>query len=394
MDEVDQLIQAKRAYLVAPAGCGKTHLIARAVARRKQGRDLILTHTHAGVAALRKKCKELGASTSHHQVETIAGWALKFASAFPKTSRICTCTPRQNHQWNEVYEAATRVISVPPIQEILRCSYAGVYVDEYQDCNYHQHELILKLADVLPCRILGDPLQGIFDFDECIDWEKHVPSNFDALPEMGRYWRWEKSNPKLGLFLKKTRELLQAGKDLDLRKWRAVKWSESSDYLAPSRESLRIAADQNATVVAILRFKPQCHDFMSRLNNMFTCLEPLQCEDLIKTAENLESMQGFARGRTLLDFACACMTQVSTRMRAVIGAIEEDRKPSKRCSCTEQVRAVVNAMEDSSVLALLNAFEKIRLLPGVRFRRDELFFEMLRALREYGSGDYCLSGPV
>jgi hypothetical protein len=37
-------------------------------------------------------------------------------------------------------------------------------VDEYQDCSLDQHELICLLSEILPCRILGDPLQGIFSF--------------------------------------------------------------------------------------------------------------------------------------------------------------------------------------------------------------------------------------
>ena len=44
-------------YVVAPAGFGKTHLIADAV-KLSAGRQLILTHTHSGVDALKKKLKK------------------------------------------------------------------------------------------------------------------------------------------------------------------------------------------------------------------------------------------------------------------------------------------------------------------------------------------------
>ena len=40
------LAKSKRSLVVAPAGCGKTRLIADAV-RQGEGRQLILTHTHA-----------------------------------------------------------------------------------------------------------------------------------------------------------------------------------------------------------------------------------------------------------------------------------------------------------------------------------------------------------
>ena len=53
------------------------------------------------------------------------------------------------------------------------------YVDEYQDCSNIQHVLISSLADILPCRILGDPLQAIFDFaDHPVDWDTSVYPEF------------------------------------------------------------------------------------------------------------------------------------------------------------------------------------------------------------------------
>ena len=45
-------------YVVAPAGFGKTHTIAQATSL-STGRQLVLTHTHAGVNALRKKMRAL-----------------------------------------------------------------------------------------------------------------------------------------------------------------------------------------------------------------------------------------------------------------------------------------------------------------------------------------------
>ena len=109
-----------------------------------------------------------------------------------------------------------------------------MYVDEYQDCSIPQHNLILKLAEVLPCRILGDPLQGIFDFrkNECVDWERHVSPNFDALPEMDTYWRWEKANPRLGTWLKWFRKKIISGGSIDLCKG-PVTWRKAEHYVTP-----------------------------------------------------------------------------------------------------------------------------------------------------------------
>lgn len=58
MPEAADLIGLGNAAIVAPAGHGKTELIANVAALGR--RALILTHTHAGVHAIRSRMKRLG----------------------------------------------------------------------------------------------------------------------------------------------------------------------------------------------------------------------------------------------------------------------------------------------------------------------------------------------
>ena len=62
-----------KGYVIAPAGFGKTHLIAMAI-NLGSDRQLILTHTFAGVNALKKKTQVLGVPASKHHIDTIASW--------------------------------------------------------------------------------------------------------------------------------------------------------------------------------------------------------------------------------------------------------------------------------------------------------------------------------
>ncbi|HEX04453.1 MAG TPA: hypothetical protein ENH10_04765, partial [Bacteroidetes bacterium] len=227
MTDAKQLASAERAALIAPAGYGKTHMIAEAVANHSKGKQLILTHTHAGVDALRKKLRLLGASSSSFHVETIAGWALKYAASYPMLSSLDIQKPRAQ-DWNLVYPAARIVIADTPVTSVVSRTYAGVYVDEYQDCTIDQHDLILALADILPCRILGDPLQGIFDFKgmKPVNWVDHVDSNFESLQELEYPWRWKDKNVALGEWLKEVRQKLLSREPIDL----AATPSRSMDY--------------------------------------------------------------------------------------------------------------------------------------------------------------------
>lgn len=62
------LAGAPRGVLTAAAGCGKTDAIAASVASAEDGRQLILTHTHAGVKALRQRLQKYEAANDHYHV--------------------------------------------------------------------------------------------------------------------------------------------------------------------------------------------------------------------------------------------------------------------------------------------------------------------------------------
>ena len=91
-------------YVVAPAGYGKTHLIAESTAR-SAGRQLILTHTYAGVNALRRKMRCLGVSDRFYRIDTIASWALRLSLSYSGTSDWEIERPNDNEQWSALYEA-------------------------------------------------------------------------------------------------------------------------------------------------------------------------------------------------------------------------------------------------------------------------------------------------
>jgi len=105
----------------------------------------------------------------------------------------------------------------PPVIDVLRASYAGVYVDEYQDCTVGQHALVMQLASLLPCRILGDPLQAIFrkiNKGEALAWQV-ARDNFAEVGSLDQPHRWLGRNDGLGYWLLDVRNRLLAGDPVD-----------------------------------------------------------------------------------------------------------------------------------------------------------------------------------
>ena len=65
-----------------------------------------------------------------------------------------------------MYPAAQILFERGSITDVIRATYARLFVDEYQDCTKQQHKIIVRLAEYLPVVVLGDPLQGLFDFQK------------------------------------------------------------------------------------------------------------------------------------------------------------------------------------------------------------------------------------
>lgn len=85
---------------------------------------------------------------------------------------------------------ATQLVGLEVVMSIIRRSYSGVIIDEYQDCNLDQHRFSLALSNIIPLRALGDPLQCIFDFkDTCVDFSTDF-QGFNRFDFLNTPWRW------------------------------------------------------------------------------------------------------------------------------------------------------------------------------------------------------------
>ena len=78
------------------------------------------------------------------------------------------------------------------------------------------HRALVRLQ--IPCRILGDPLQGIFDFDgQPIDWHRDIESAFERFGELDTPHRWRLAgSPALGDWLRDVRGTLESRQSIDL----------------------------------------------------------------------------------------------------------------------------------------------------------------------------------
>jgi DNA helicase-2/ATP-dependent DNA helicase PcrA len=172
---VDAVLNATKGLIVAPAGCGKTHLITDALSVAQSKPYLVLTHTTAGVTALKKRLSRFAIPPRNYIVTTIDGWALKIAGCFPGLCPLDVGPENPTLFYPSLRRAVLNLIVNGNISEIITATYSRLLVDEYQDCNSEQHELTCALSRLLPTVVFGDPMQCIFSFSGPMpDWTRTV----------------------------------------------------------------------------------------------------------------------------------------------------------------------------------------------------------------------------
>lgn len=381
---------AGKGYVIAPAGYGKTHLIALAV-KAASKRQLVLTHTFAGVNSIKTKMTALGVPSTKYQVDTIASWSLRLCLAYPQMSCWKIENPTSK-QWNKLYECCAVLLGKRSVRQVVAATYEGVYIDEYQDCSDLQHGLVCALADLLHCRILGDPMQAIFDFGEGkpVDWEVCVYPAFTCLGQLETPWRWEKAgNPKLGAWLKGARARLEQGQKIDLLNGLpscVKRINTEPQYLAANQySSLCDLLGHDESVIALhggnQQFKNKTHLLARTMAGRFSSIEEVEGKELQSFIKKLEGVKTVQIGFLLaLAFAKKCFTGVDKALTA--GTKRGEAAKQNRSTKYPLVLGAANAyLNDATTLNLKVFFLTLKANPETSAYRRDLLYRFLNILK-------------
>jgi DNA helicase-2/ATP-dependent DNA helicase PcrA len=398
MCELSAILAAshRAGYVVAPAGFGKTHLIAEATAR-SAGRQLILTHTYAGVNALRRKMRILGISDRLYRIDTIASWALRLSLSYSGTSGWTEERPADNARWNALYDSCALLLDHAFIRRILRASYDGLYVDEYQDCSIGQHGLVLKLARDLPCRVLGDPLQGIFDFagQNPVNWARDVEGVFEHLGALNVPHRWIQAGAgDLGVWLHNVRTRLEQDQPIDLNADRPATVTfnqanaEPQALIQKQGNACRyFQCERGHTVIAIHKgsqeYKAKCHRLSRNLGGRYSSIEEVEGKDLFSFIRKLERARTDAsRLREVVAFAKQCMTAVEQNLPA--GTVRGEHVNIRaRTRNPEAARKANDYLAVPGSAAIANFLVALKETAGINIVRADLFYRALGVLGKH-----------
>ncbi len=303
-----------------PAGTGKTQLVAAlaALAMERGERALILTHTNAGVEALRRRLRGFNVHGSSVRVDTIASWSFGLTGRYPFLSGVSVGSQPEWSRSTEYYGGAAKAVRTRAMRRMLGASYDFVIVDEYQDCVVEQHDLVLAIQESLPVCVFGDPLQNVFNFkgNVTVKWATDIIPTWHAVTLPVFPWRWYGHNEQLGEWLLGIRQNLYDGAPVDLRSAPVV-WRSSGQNRAAINACFAQPSGA-ARVVAIGQFASDCAHTASFLNGSYRMMEELEGNFMLGFARTVDTGKPELIAPATLKFAKGCATHVAAKLDSAV----------------------------------------------------------------------------
>lgn len=403
MPELD-LLSFSRGAVTAPAGCGKTQLIADSLKLHTGGKPvLVLTHTNAGKSALETRLARAKVPRSAYRISTIDSWSIRLISKFPGRSGHKPEILRLENpatDYAAVRQAAWNLLCREDISDALKSTYSRLIVDEYQDCTIPQHNIIGWIANVLPTCVLGDPLQAIFGFREpTVDWMKDVHQLFPPAAELATPWRWRNAGAEaLGDWLLDARHRLITGQSVDLCSapaevsWKKLPADTNAAHLLRLEAAGTQASKPHGTVLVIGdSANPPGQRQVASQTPGATTVEAVDLRDLAAFGRTFDPNAANAL-RSLVNFAAEMMTNLgSTELLRRVESLTNGRAHKGASEVEAAALAFQAAPSFVTALEALQAFENA---PNVRVFRPETLHVCQAALRFAAKGDCSFQEAV
>ena len=388
MDPEIELLSIDQGSVAAPAGCGKTHVIAASLSRHAGPKPvLVLTHTNAGVTALRTRLARAGVKPSAYRLATLDGWAMKLISTFPARSGHDPAILKlwnPSRDYNAIRLAAVQLLQSGHVSDVLSASYDRLLVDEYQDCTEVQHAMVGLAAQVLPTCVLGDPLQAIFGFaGKLVRWRDQVQAAFPVAGTLSTPWRWiNAGEARFGEWLLAARKVLLAGQPVDLGtapanvRWIPLDGSDDEGRRLLACKTHPVEADGGVLIIADSRDKRGQRRFAGKTPGAVT-VEAVDLGDLVSLAKDFD-LDDLGALDLLAVFADEVMMNAAAQEMAA--QVRRDRAGARTGDVGDAVHAGREFASRPSYQAAAEVLVQLNKQGGVRVHRPAVLSCCLTAL--------------
>ncbi|NYE38663.1 hypothetical protein F4692_003813 [Nocardioides cavernae] len=370
-----------------PAGTGKTHLLgtAAAVAADEGHRSLVLTHTNAGVDAIRKRLRKFGVPPAMVRVDTLTSWAFTLSRSYSTIAGVIVSELPDWTQSTAYLSGAGAVARSRAIADMHAASFDYLFIDEYQDCSLVLHDFVLALAEATPRTVVfGDRLQGIFTFDgPMANWDHHVLTNFPHHHIPVHPHRWTHHNTELGAWLLETRTLLTAGNTFDFAHHEVpgltFVQAVGPTALAQVAHGFR---DFNETVVLFDKWPRDVAGHASRLGGSYTVMEDISGNFMRDMLRDVPAPGDPQIARWFAGFAKGCVVGLAGVDGPVLSRLARGETVShyQRDGISEVLAALDALLTNPTYEQVAVAAAVVRNTPGLRVYRWEAWNDTREAL--------------
>lgn len=392
--DIESFLSDDKSMIIAPAGYGKTHTIAEAIAHYGGNKKiLVLTHTHAGIASLKQKFEDNNIPAIKYHLDTICSFALDLTKTYHINKDEIPDESDTTNMFAFAIEHATIILRARPIKQFLKSKYAHLIVDEYQDCTVAQHKMILGIAKVLKTHILGDPLQGIFGFrnESLIDFESD-----DFMPFMANVqtletpWRWNNAGKEsLGRDLLLIRENLIRNEDIDLNDYPSIeKLIAHQNDFTQSHSQYKSKIFNALREDSVLLIHPRSETPASRVRfiQQFPALQMIESIDdsaFYKYCESFDKLTGqqliSAVVQMMRSLAKSSAVEVWFNKHDVLKRKDNDEDNLRKHALMQIIEPL---MAEKTYGKIVDMIDAIKNLPGVKVYRKEMMRDICRALKD------------
>ncbi|MBP9779533.1 AAA family ATPase [Candidatus Gracilibacteria bacterium] len=389
MINIGEFVSENKSLLTAPAGYGKTYTISACIKYaedNKLGKQLILTHTHAGVISIKEKLKNNNVKSSSYNIETISSYIQKFVLAFYTGNDIPEQDSNDFHSF--ILEKATTLFTIKNILAIVSSTYTGLFVDEYQDCTLKQHAIIESLSSVLPTHILGDHMQGIFGFsDPLVDIEDdaHMGTFLDHRSELIEpRRRIIGNNLPLGEDLGRIRTLLENKQPINITAFPSITFYKTDSYLDNMPTIFNIIDSSDS----LLFIEPQSRNIKARINFVQRVLrrciliESIDSPDFYKLSKIFDSIDSTNAYETIKEAFKYLFSQEGITLRFNNKGIVNKREIKDKNIITPIGHLLETIIINPSFEVISEFLKDVSKLPNVKFYRKDLFYSICKCLEE------------
>lgn len=397
-----EVLAEQHASLVLPAGCGKTEILAAVVASAvgESSRVLVLTHTNAGVGAIRSRLQRYGVAWRHVRVATIDAFMQRVARSFPSLGPALELTEDEAGYWTSLRTTALAIQGRKAILDLMQASYDLLVVDEYQDCSVVQHEFVKALAARVRTLLLGDPLQAIFNIqgNVLVDWGVDVSNVFPEL-DAGYFgqapWRWMGKNDALGEWLLSVlRPSLIAGSEVELDGIPGLTWRESNQQNLQGIHQPYVTG--SASTVFILPQQYRVRPFAKMRGGRFPALEDKQMSAAMAEARRLDDVanSGPATAGCIVKIMDRCATRVAAVVSGgskaqLVARLEAGTAlPGGATGSRGEIRSALNGVMDAPTpVNVATALRACRGAPEIKVYARDCVLDLIAVVEARVHGD-------